>query len=118
MSMYSMIQFMAVIMLYFAGTVLGDWQYLYQDLFVVFPLVVFMGYTKASHKLGVKRPSGNLLSASNVINILVHIALCLAFQVMIFIFSRHQRRWGVLSDMLVLSFCCQVAAADDDVVTV
>ena len=34
MGMYSMIQFMAVILCYFVGSVLGNWQYLYQDLLV------------------------------------------------------------------------------------
>ena len=38
-SMYSLTQFGAAILTYFVGSVLGNWQYLYQDLIVVFPLL-------------------------------------------------------------------------------
>ena len=81
MAMYSMIQFTATILLYFSQSNFGNWQFLMQDLVVVFPLTLFMGATRASHTLGVKRPSGNLLSARNVLSVLAHIATCCAFQV-------------------------------------
>ena len=84
MAMYSMIQFTAVILTYFKASVLGNWQYLYQDLFVVFPLTVLMGATRATPQLSIKRPSGDLLSPVNLANVLTHMLICLSFQVAIF----------------------------------
>jgi len=81
MAMYSMIQFGAVILTYFQGSVLGNWQYLYADLFIVFPLTIFMGATRARRVLSAKRPSGNLLSWRNCSNLIVHMALCMGFQI-------------------------------------
>ncbi|GAM23432.1 hypothetical protein SAMD00019534_066070 [Acytostelium subglobosum LB1] len=90
MGMYSLIQFTTVIFLYFKGSVLGNWMYLYQDLWVIFPLVIFMGMTQPSDTLSVKRPSGRLISGAVVGSLIVHILLCLAFQAMIFLTVQHQ----------------------------
>jgi len=84
MAMYSMIQFMAVILTYFKGSVFGNWQYLYQDLWIVFPLTIFMGATRANRRLSVKRPSGDLLSGSNLFNLAAHITLILSSQLILF----------------------------------
>jgi cation-transporting ATPase 13A3/4/5 len=59
---------------------LGNWQYLFQDLFLVFPLTIFMGATHARRDLSAKRPSGNLLSVSNVVNLLTHMGIVMAWQ--------------------------------------
>lgn len=84
MAMYSMIQFGAVILTYFQGSVLGNWQYLYEDLWLVFPLTIFMGATRANRNLSVKRPSGNLLSIANVSNLIIHIFICVSIQVAVY----------------------------------
>lgn len=84
MAMYSMIQFGAVILTYFQGSVLGDWQYLYEDLWLVFPLTILMGSTRANRALSVKRPSGDLLSVKNLMNLFGHMAICVGFQVAIY----------------------------------
>ena len=83
-AMYSLIQFSAVILAYFVGSVLGNWQYLYQDMLVVFVLTLCIGATDASRQLSVKRPSANLLSVSNLLCVFVHMAICVAFQVFTF----------------------------------
>ena len=88
--MYSMIQFGAVILTYFQGSVLGNWQYLYQDLWIVFPLTIAMGATRANRHLSVKRPSGNLLSARNVANLVVHYGICIGFQVAVYEVILHE----------------------------
>lgn len=84
MAMYSMIQFGAVILTYFVGSVLGNWQYLYEDLALVFPLTILMGSTRANRSLTIKRPSGNLLSVQNLSNLCVHILLSVGFQVLLY----------------------------------
>lgn len=80
MAMYSMIQFSAVVFSYFMGSVLGNWQYLYQDLVIVFPLTILMGVTGSGLKLSNQRPSGSLMSTHNVLTILVHMLICWGFQ--------------------------------------
>lgn len=85
-----MVQFTAVILLYFRGSVLGNWEYLLQDMFIVFPLTVALGGTRATAHLSRKRPSGNLLSAPNVANVLGHMAICFALQLLVFHLSQQQ----------------------------
>ena len=46
-----MIEFMAVTILYYIGTNYTDFEWFYQDIFVVIPLVMTMGWTKANPKL-------------------------------------------------------------------
>ena len=50
----------------------------------MFPLTIAMGATRANRQLSVKRPSGNLLSPRNVINLVVHFAICIGFQVAVY----------------------------------
>jgi cation-transporting ATPase 13A3/4/5 len=80
MALYSMIQFGCCIMLYFKGSNLGDSQFLNQDMFLVFPLVVLMGETYAADTLTVDRPSSDLLSVSNLFSVAAHVFICLGFQ--------------------------------------
>ena len=89
-AMYSLIQFGAAILCYFVGSVLGNWQYLYQDMWVVFILTLLMGGVEAVDEVSVKRPSGDLLSFANLLSILSHAALCIAFQVAVFVTTQHQ----------------------------
>lgn len=94
MALYSVIQFFAVICLYFVGTVLGNWQYIYQDLILVFPLTVLMGMSPSADELTVKRPSGNLLSARNLLSTLAHMCVCMVFQLVVF--ARTYRESGFI----------------------
>eukprot|EP00455_Lapot_gusevi_P027394 TRINITY_DN289_c0_g1_i1.p1 TRINITY_DN289_c0_g1~~TRINITY_DN289_c0_g1_i1.p1 ORF type:complete len:1136 (+),score=444.09 TRINITY_DN289_c0_g1_i1:64-3471(+) len=84
MAMYSMIQFTAVILCYFEGSVFGNWQYLYQDLWINFPLTILMGTSLAAQDLSVKRPSGHLLSVRNLCATIGHMLICFAFQLAIY----------------------------------
>ena len=89
-SMYSLTQFGAAILTYFVGSVLGNWQYLYQDLIIVFPLTIFMGATAANRQLSVKRPSAQLTSATNIAGLAGHVVIILAFQVFVFLYTQKQ----------------------------
>lgn len=60
--MYSMIQFISVILLYTMGSRLSDSQFLYIDLFMIIPLSIFMGQTESYKTLTPHLPSGSLLS--------------------------------------------------------
>ncbi|KAM9978366.1 hypothetical protein ACTFIY_012109 [Dictyostelium cf. discoideum] len=84
MGIYSLIQFTSVIFCYFHASVLGNWQYLYQDLIVIFPLVIFLGMTEPCEKLSVKRPSGRLISLNMIGSLLSHITVCFVFLLVVF----------------------------------
>ena len=87
---YSLTQFGAAILTYFVGSVLGNWQYLYQDLIIVFPLTIFMGATSANRQLSVKRPSAQLTSLTNILGLAGHVGIILSFQVFVFLYTQKQ----------------------------
>ncbi|KAF2158106.1 hypothetical protein K461DRAFT_251384 [Myriangium duriaei CBS 260.36] len=80
MSLYSAIQFTSVSFLYASGSNLGDFQFLYIDLFLILPIAIFMGWTGPYHTLSKKRPTASLVSRKVLTSLLGQIALCVAFQ--------------------------------------
>ena len=62
MALYSMIQFISVIILYTNRTNLGDTQYLYIDLVITTTVAVLMGRTKPWNVLVKQRPPGRFFS--------------------------------------------------------
>jgi cation-transporting ATPase 13A3/4/5 len=54
-------------------------------MFIVFPIVLLMGSTMAKKRLGIKRPSGNLLSITNLCNLITHLIICVVFQYIVFV---------------------------------
>eukprot|EP01133_Synstelium_polycarpum_P011199 gene11199-13056_t len=96
--MYSLIQFTSIILLYIEGSVFGNTMYLYQDLWVVFPLVIFMGRTEPCTKLAIKRPSSRLISAAVMGSLFTHVILSAAFQAIIFVFVRKESWYSFIPD--------------------
>jgi len=90
MALYSIIQFANVVLLNFNATFLGNWQYLYQDLWVVFPLVILMGRSMAASRLSKKRPSGRLFSPHNMLTTVGHIVITVVFQIILYILVQKQ----------------------------
>ncbi|KAL6452467.1 YPK9 Vacuolar cation-transporting ATPase YPK9 [Candida maltosa Xu316] len=90
MSLYSAIQFVTVTILYKTGTNLGDFQFLYIDLFLILPLAIFMSWSKPFNKLVVKRPTANLVSPKVLIPLVCQILVILAFQVVIWSWVRKE----------------------------
>lgn len=81
MSLYSAIQFITVSILYKMGTNLGDFQFLYIDLFLILPLAIFMSWAKPYAKLVVTKPTANLVSPKVLIPLLCHISVIFIFQI-------------------------------------
>nr|CAD7403639.1 unnamed protein product [Timema cristinae] len=81
MALYSLIQFISVLLLYMHGTMLGNVQFLYIDLVITTTLAVVMGRTGPTSKLVPQRPLGSLVAAVNVIPLLLQIVLTLVVQV-------------------------------------
>ncbi|XP_074653844.1 polyamine-transporting ATPase 13A3-like isoform X2 [Tubulanus polymorphus] len=90
MALYSMIQFITVIILYHFMTNLGDFQFLYIDLVITTTVAILMGHTAAYDKLVPERPKGSLLSPIVLISILGHITLQAAVQYIALRLLQHQ----------------------------
>ena len=90
MELYSMIQFCTVIILYRIASNLGDWQYLYIDLFNIIPLSIIMGYTGSYHKLSKQMPTGALISIPVLASVMSQILIQAGFQIGIFFYLKQQ----------------------------
>ena len=90
MAAYSMIQFASVLILYSIGAILGNWQFLYIDLFLVLPLAFISVYTGPHHKLSKRRPVCTLLSREVLVSLLSQTLVNVMFQVVAFLSLRMQ----------------------------
>lgn len=90
MSLYSAIQFITVSILYKRGTNLGDFQFLYIDLFLILPLAIFMSWSKPFDKIVVKKPSANLVSPKVLVPLCCNILVLLSFQVFLWLLVQTQ----------------------------
>ncbi|PWN50912.1 hypothetical protein IE53DRAFT_386774, partial [Violaceomyces palustris] len=94
MSLYSLIQFTSITILYSFASSLGDFQFLYIDLFIILPVAVGMARTLPSQGLEAKRPTANLMSKRVLLSILGQVVICSAAQIFTFFFTRSQE-WYV-----------------------
>ncbi|XP_037565576.1 polyamine-transporting ATPase 13A3 isoform X1 [Dermacentor silvarum] len=80
-SLYSVIQFLSVILLYNVQTNFSDPMFLYVDLFVITSLAITMSYAEPCADLSVARPSRSLLTAANLSSLLLQLLLVVLGQV-------------------------------------
>lgn len=92
MSMYSAIQFVSVSILYSLGSNLGDFQFLWIDLFLILPIAIFMAWAKPYEKMSKKRPTANLVSRKVLIPLIGQISLYATFQFIIWKMVQ-QEKW-------------------------
>jgi cation-transporting ATPase 13A2 len=90
MALYSMVQFISVLLLYTLLTNLGDAQFLYIDLVITTTVAVLMGWTKAYDKLVPQRPPGSLVSGPNMVSIFSQILVTMAIQVGAYLYLKQQ----------------------------
>lgn len=90
MSLYSAIQFITVSILYKRGTNLGDFQFLYIDLFLILPLAILMSWSSPYSGLVIKRPTANLVSPKVLIPLVCHIVVILVFQIAVWLYVQDQ----------------------------
>lgn len=83
MALYSMIQFASVVMLYDSFSNLSDNQFLWIDLILIFPLAIFMSYTKSSKTLSTYMPTANLISFPVLSSVIGQILIQFGFQVIV-----------------------------------
>ena len=84
MSLYSAIQFSTVSFLYASASNLGDFQFLFIDIFLVLPIAIFMGWTGPFPVLSRKRPTSSLVSRKVLVPLLGQVLLCILIQTAVF----------------------------------
>ena len=80
MMIYSLIQYICIIILNINESYLSDWQFLAVDLFIIIPLAFLIPYTKAYPILTEKKPTDSLISFPIICSILVQILITFIFQ--------------------------------------
>ncbi|XP_038015876.1 polyamine-transporting ATPase 13A2 isoform X2 [Motacilla alba alba] len=81
MALYSLVQFVSVLLLYTINTNLSDFQFLFFDLVITTTVAVLMGRTGPAPALGVQRPQGALISGLVLGSLLLQTALLITVQV-------------------------------------
>lgn len=94
MSLYSAIQFTSVSFLYASASNLGDFQFLFIDIFLVLPVAIFMGWTGAYPTLCAKRPTASLVSRKVLTPLMGQILLCILIQAIGFVVVR-RKSWYI-----------------------
>ncbi|XP_065649692.1 polyamine-transporting ATPase 13A3 isoform X2 [Hydra vulgaris] len=84
MILYSMIQFLGIIILYSVSSSYSNNQFIYSDLGLNLPLVFSMTLSGASNKLIIKRPLGKLVHPLFISGIVLQVLFVIAFQLIAF----------------------------------
>nr|XP_032608045.2 polyamine-transporting ATPase 13A2 isoform X2 [Taeniopygia guttata] len=82
MALYSLVQFVSVLLLYTINTNLSDFQFLFFDLVITTTVAVLMGRTGPALALGVRRPQGALISGLVLGSLLLQTALLVTVQLL------------------------------------
>ncbi|XP_041127230.1 probable cation-transporting ATPase 13A3 [Polyodon spathula] len=106
MALYSIIQYLSVILLYWILSNLGDFQFLFIDIAIIFVIVFTMSLNPAWKELVSERPLSGLISGPLLFSVLTQILVCLGFQTLAFLLVKHQswyHKWTPSSDACSLS---------------
>ncbi|KAF4020877.1 hypothetical protein G4228_012716 [Cervus hanglu yarkandensis] len=90
MALYSMIQYVGVLLLYWETNNLSNYQFLFQDLAITTIIGVTMNLNGAYPKLVPFRPAGRLISPPLLLSVILNILLSLAMQIVGFILVQRQ----------------------------
>ncbi|KAI5123953.1 hypothetical protein M0805_006366 [Coniferiporia weirii] len=90
MALYSLIQFTTITLLYSFASSLGDFQFLYIDLFIIIPIAVTMGRSLPYPRIHPKRPTASLVSKKVLASIIGQILITSTIQFWTFFWVRSQ----------------------------
>ncbi|XP_066891445.1 probable cation-transporting ATPase 13A4 isoform X2 [Kogia breviceps] len=90
MALYSMIQYVGVLLLYWETNSLSNYQFLFQDLAITTLIGVTMNLNGAYPKLVPFRPAGRLISPPLLLSVILNILLSLAMHIVGFILVQRQ----------------------------
>ncbi|XP_050438622.1 polyamine-transporting ATPase 13A3-like isoform X2 [Adelges cooleyi] len=80
MTCYSIIQFITLVILYSRGIMLGNFQFLYFDFVLTTSLAIVMGDSEPTDKVHPHRPLSRILTAKNLIPLVLQILVCALIQ--------------------------------------
>ncbi|XP_028988341.1 polyamine-transporting ATPase 13A3-like [Betta splendens] len=106
MALYSLIQYLSVILLYSIFSNLGDFQFLFIDVAIILIVVFTMSLNPAWKELVEHRPPSSLISGPLLCSVLTQVLTCLAFQVLAFLLVGQQgwyEKWTPQSDACNIS---------------
>ncbi|KAG9018165.1 hypothetical protein FRB90_012009 [Tulasnella sp. 427] len=89
-ALYSLIQFTTITLLYSFASSLGDFQFLYIDLFIIIPIAVFMGRTHAFPRIHPQSPTSSLVSKKVLSSIIAQVLITSGVQFWAFFWTRSQ----------------------------
>jgi len=89
-AMYSLVQSVTVIILYSINSNLADWQFLFVDLGLIFPIVWLIGTTKARQSLVKESPEGTLISFRVFFSLIGHFIMAASLLVFVWVDMRFQ----------------------------
>ncbi|XP_064408963.1 polyamine-transporting ATPase 13A3 isoform X2 [Latimeria chalumnae] len=90
MALYSIIQYLSVLLLYSILSNLGDVQYLFIDVAIIMSLAFTMSLNSSWKELVPQRPPSSLISAQLLVSVVTQILLALGFQVAAFLLVQKQ----------------------------
>ncbi|NXI37282.1 AT132 ATPase, partial [Galbula dea] len=102
MALYSLVQFVSVLLLYTINTNLSDFQFLFFDLIITTTVAVLMGRTGPAQELGVERPQGTLISVLVLGSLLLQTTLLITVQVLSYFITISQS-WYVPLNSTVMA---------------
>ncbi|KAM9225111.1 putative cation-transporting ATPase 13A4 isoform 2-T2 [Dugong dugon] len=95
MAVYSMIQYIGVLLLYWKTNNLSNYQFLFQDLAITTVIGVTMSLNGAYSKLVPFRPAGRLISPPQLLSVILNILLSLAMHIVGFVLVQRQPWYSV-----------------------
>uniref|UniRef100_S4RFG5 Cation-transporting ATPase n=1 Tax=Petromyzon marinus TaxID=7757 RepID=S4RFG5_PETMA len=90
MALYSMIQYISVLILYWKLAGFSNYEFLYQDLVITTVIAVTMSLNRAHPSLAAYRPPQQLVSPPFLLSVVLHVALTLACQVLAYLLVQRQ----------------------------
>ncbi|XP_029472775.1 probable cation-transporting ATPase 13A4 [Rhinatrema bivittatum] len=90
MTLYAMIQVICLLLLFWQLKILGNYQFLVQDVFVTILVCLTMSLNHAYPKLAPFRPPAQLISPPLLLSVVIHVGLSLAMQVCAFLVVQQQ----------------------------
>jgi len=98
MMLYSMIQTICVVLVAIYSSEVTDNQFLISDIFLIFPLELFLSMTKPYFELTYHYPIMNLVSFPIIISILIHTLIVFAFQFGGYKILKNHYKWENICD--------------------
>ncbi|XP_072330410.1 probable cation-transporting ATPase 13A4 [Scyliorhinus torazame] len=115
MALYSLIQYVGVLCLYWEANTFGNYQFLFEDLAITTIIGITMSFNHAHPQLDSNRPPGQLISPPLLLSVILNVVFSLVLHVFGFIMVQ-QQPWYTHRD--IYRACKPTNLTNDDVTTI